>query len=189
MTTSLVESLASVWRQAWTDGSREAFARCCSAGVTYEDPVAREPLEGLDALAEHAARLRDGLPDLRIEPVGRSVSEGTFACVPWRVLGTHRGSIGGLPATGRFVVVHGVHYLELADGRVRRARGFFDLYDAAIQLGLLPARGGLAEQALLALRGFGLRVRPSSPAASSSSSAFWAWRRFSAWSQTAERSP
>ena len=32
--------------------------------------------------------------------------------------------------------------------RVRRARGFFDLYDAATQLGLLPSRGGLGETAL-----------------------------------------
>ena len=45
------------------------------------------------------------------------------------------------------------------DGRVRRARGFFDLYDAAVQLGMLPARGSLAETALLLFRGFGLRPR------------------------------
>ena len=47
--------------------------------------------------------------------------------------------------------------MELTDGRVRRARGFFDLYDGAVQLGLLPQRGGLGEAALLLLRGFGLR--------------------------------
>ena len=41
---------------------------------------------------------------------------------------------------------------------MRRARGFFDLYDAATQLGLLPARGGIGESVLLLLRGFGLRA-------------------------------
>ena len=55
------------------------------------------------------------------------------------------------------MTLHGLHYIELSDGAVRRARGFFDLYDAATQLGLLPARGGLGETALLLLRGFGLR--------------------------------
>jgi hypothetical protein len=55
------------------------------------------------------------------------------------------------------VTIHGMHYLELVDGAVRRARGFFDLYDAAIQLGLLPARGGVGETALLLLRGFGVK--------------------------------
>ena len=49
--------------------------------------------------------------------------------------------------------------LELEGGRVRRARGFFDLYDAATQLGLLPQRGSFTETALLLLRGFGLRPR------------------------------
>ncbi len=36
-------------------------------------------------------------------------------------------------------------------------RAFFDLYDAAMQLGLLPQRGTLGERALLMLRGFGMR--------------------------------
>ena len=55
------------------------------------------------------------------------------------------------------MALHGVHFIELSDGAMRRARGFFDLYDAATQLGLLPARGGMGETALFLLRGFGLR--------------------------------
>jgi steroid delta-isomerase-like uncharacterized protein len=150
---------AARWRAAWGSAEREAFAACCSAGISYEDPVAGEPIEGLDALTAHAVRYREAFPDMRIEPAGQSLVEGDFACVPWRLLGTHRGAFAGIPASGRFVVVHGLHYLELQDGRVRRARGFFDLYDAAIQLGLLPSRGSLAETALLLFRGFGLRPR------------------------------
>jgi steroid delta-isomerase-like uncharacterized protein len=150
---------AARWRAAWGSAERDAFAACCSAGVTYEDPVTGEPLEGLDALAAQAGRYRDAFPDMRIEPAGQTLSEGDFACVPWRLLGTHRGAFAGIPASGRFVVIQGIHYLELRDGRVRRARGFFDLYDAAVQLGLLPARGSLAESALLLFRGFGLRPR------------------------------
>jgi hypothetical protein len=65
--------------------------------------------------------------------------------------------LAGLPASNRFVVLQGVHYAELEDGRIRRARGFFDVYDAAVQLGLLPAHGSLGEKALLMLRGFGYR--------------------------------
>ena len=96
-----------------------------------------------------------------IEPTGQPVGEGTFACVPWRAIGTQKGQFGALPATDRFLILHGLHYLELEGGRVRRARGFFDLYDAATQLGLLPSRGGLGETALLLLRGFGVRRRPA----------------------------
>jgi hypothetical protein len=100
-------------------------------------------------------------PDLRVQATAPPLSRGEHVCVPWRAAGTHTGDIGTvLPATDRFVALHGLHYLELSDGAVRRARGFFDLYDAATQLSLLPARGGAGEAALLMLRGFGLRRRP-----------------------------
>jgi steroid delta-isomerase-like uncharacterized protein len=153
-----LDDLAARWRAAWADPAA-GFESCCTPDVSYEDPVAAEPLDGLGALEAHAALLRAGFPDLRVEASGASLSESTHACLPWRALGTHGGQLGGLPATGRFVVLQGMHYVELTDGRVRRARGFFDLYDAAVQLGLLPARGSLGEKALLLIRGFGLRPR------------------------------
>jgi hypothetical protein len=157
-----LDTLAERWRAAWSgDGG---FARCCTPDVSYEDPVAIEPLRGPEQLEAHARTLASAFPDLRIEATSPPLGRDDHACIPWRLLGTHRGDIGTmLPATDRFVTVHGLHYLELSDGLVRRARGFFDLYDAAIQLGLLPARGGLGEAALLLVRGFGLKRRPAAP--------------------------
>jgi hypothetical protein len=152
-----VDALAERWRAAWEGAGFEGF---CTPDVSYEDPVAVDLLRGVDALDSHACRLRATFPDLRVEATAPPLLRGTHACVPWRALGTHRGDIGQtLPATDRFVTIHGLHYLELTDGAVRRARGFFDLYDAAIQLGLLPSRGGLGEAALFLLRGFGVRRR------------------------------
>jgi len=150
-----IDRLAASWTAAWTDDG--GFAACCSADLTYEDPLAARPLSGLVEVEAHAARLRDAFPDARLEQTAPPLARGDYACVPWRMLGANRGPLSMLPATDRFVTLHGLHYLELADGRVRRARGFVDLYDAATQLGLLPARGGWGEQALMLLRGFGLR--------------------------------
>ena len=153
-----VDTLAERWRAAWEGAG---FEPCCTPDVTYEDPVAVDLLRGVEALDTHAAGLRSAFPDLRIEATAPPLDRGAHVCVPWRALGTHRADIGHtLPATDRFVTIHGVHYLELVDGGVRRARGFFDLYDAATQLGLLPSRGGLGETALLLLRGFGVKRRP-----------------------------
>jgi hypothetical protein len=152
---SAADTLAERWRLAWQG---EGFEPCCTPDVTYEDPVAVDLLRGVDALEGHAAGLRQAFPDLRIEATSPPLFRGAHACVPWRALGTHHGDIGQmLPATDRFITIHGLHYLELSDGSVRRARGFFDLYDAATQMGLLPSRGGLGETALLLLRGFGVR--------------------------------
>jgi SnoaL-like polyketide cyclase len=152
-----VDRLAVGWREAWEDGGFEAV---CTPDLSYEDPVAIHPLRGPDALDAHALALRQAFPDLRVEATSPPLHRDGNACIPWRLVGTHRGNIGAMvPATGRFVTVHGLHYVQLSDGLVRRARGFFDLYDAAVQLGLLPARGGLGEAALLLVRGFGMKRR------------------------------
>jgi SnoaL-like polyketide cyclase len=153
-----LDGLAAQWRAGWHGAG---FEGCCTPDVSYEDPVAVEPLAGFDALDRHALELRRVLPDLELEATAPALGRGAHACFAWRATGNHRGDIGTmLPATDRAVTLHGLHYVELSDGLVRRARGFFDLYDAATQLGLLPSRGGLGETALLMLRGFGLRRRP-----------------------------
>lgn len=151
----LSDELAAAWLSAWAGTT--GFDSCCAPDVQYEDPLAHDPLRGVDALEGHAARLREALPDLRIERTGHSLSGGAYACIPWRAAGTHKNAVPGLPATNRFVALHGMHYVELSDGAIWRVRGFFDLYDAATQLGLLPSRGGIGESVLLLLRGFGLR--------------------------------
>ncbi len=151
-----LEELASSFTAAFEG---RGFEGVCTPDVHYEDPIAVEPLAGPAALDDHALLLRRVVPDLSIERASAALGDGRHACVPWRMCGRHDGELATLPATGRPLALHGLHYLELSDGAVRRARGFFDLYDAATQLGLLPARGGLGEAALLLLRGFGVRRR------------------------------
>ena len=151
------DRLAERWLGAWV--GRGSFADSCTPDVHYEDPVARDPLHGVEALLRQAQELWRAFPDVRVEGAATPLLGHGQGCIPWRAQGTHRGTLKGLPASGRFVVLHGVHYVELSDGLVRRARGFFDLYEAGVQTGLLPGRGGLGERALLLVRGFGLRPR------------------------------
>lgn len=152
-----IDALAGRWLAAWTATGDGGFASCCTGDVGYEDPLARLPLTGVDALESHAHRLRAAFPDATVERTAPALHRGGYACIPWKLTGTHRGDLAMLPATDQSVAMQGLHYLELSDGLVRRARGFVDLYEGATQLGLLPERGGLGEAALLLLRGFGLR--------------------------------
>lgn len=151
------DELLDGWQAAWSGGGSAAFAEVCAAGIQYEDPLTPQPLAGLDALVDHATRLRDAFPDARLERTGTRVHTGEFVAAPCKALGTHREPLDGLPATGRFVVVHCIFYCELQHELLLRVRAFYDVYDAAVQLGVLPARGTLGEKALLMLRGFGLR--------------------------------
>ena len=129
----------------------------CDPDVHYEDPLTPEPLEGAGAIGSHAKSLWRAFPDARLERTGERLFEGRYAAAPAKLLGTHRDAIGSYSATHRFLVVHVVFYCELRDERLLRVRAFFDLYGAAVELGILPRSGTLSEKALLMVRGFGLR--------------------------------
>ena len=153
-----VDELIDGWEAAWSGKDAGAFEPLCAPGVHYEDPLTGEPLEGIDAVSQHAERLWAAFPDARLERTGARLTDGRFVAAPSKLLGTHRAALEGLPPTNRFVVVHCIWYCELRAERLLRIRGFFDVYDAATQLGVLPARGTMGEKALLMLRGFGLRA-------------------------------
>ncbi|MGI8922150.1 MAG: ester cyclase [Solirubrobacteraceae bacterium] len=151
------DELIDRWEAAWSGREASAFGPLCTSDVHYEDPLTPDPLDGAAAIGAHAERLWEGLPDARMERTGERLCDGRFLAAPSKLLGTHRAALDGLPASGRFVIIHCVFYCELRDERFFRVRAFFDLYDAAVQLGVLPARGTLAERALFVMRGFGLR--------------------------------
>ncbi len=152
------DALIDGWEAAWSGHVAAAFADVCAPGIQYEDPLTEQPRSGLDQLAAHATRLWSGFPDVRLERTGARLTDGRFVAAPGKLLGTHREPLEGLPATSRFIVVHCIFYCELQHERLYRVRGFFDVYEAATQLGVLPARGTLGEKAMLMLRGFGLRA-------------------------------
>jgi steroid delta-isomerase-like uncharacterized protein len=153
-----VDQLIDRWEAAWSGKDVASFKEVCTRDFHYEDPLTAEPLEGVQDLGRHAERLWEAFPDARVQKTGARLTDGRFAAAPSKLLATHRGPLEGLPASNRFIVVHCVFYCELEHDRLLRVRAFFDLYDAATQLGILPGRGTLGEKALLMLRGFGLRT-------------------------------
>jgi len=153
-----VDELIDGWEAAWSGKDPAAFDGVCAPDIHYEDPLTGEPLEGPEQLGTHAERLWAAFPDARVERTGERLSNKRFVAAPCKLLATHKAPLEGLPATNRFLIVHCVFYCELGREQLLRVRGFFDLYDAATQLGILPARGTLGEKALLVLRGFGLRA-------------------------------
>lgn len=153
-----VNGLFDAWERAWSGRDPSRFEPLCAERFAYEDPLTRDPLHGAGALAAHARRLWTAFPDARLNATGARLTDGRYACAPCKLLGTHRGRIGGIAPTGRFLVVHALVYAELERGRLLRVRAFFDVHGAATELGVLPRPGTAGEKALLLLRGFGLRA-------------------------------
>ncbi len=133
------------------------------AAFSGRDPDAFAAFCAPDLHGAHAERLWKGFPDARVERTGERLTsaDGRFVAAPVKLVATHRGELDeALPPTGRFLVLHAIFYCELTDDHARlwRLRGFYDVYDAAMQLGVVPKPGTLGEKALLMLRGFGLRA-------------------------------
>jgi ketosteroid isomerase-like protein len=152
-----VDELIDAWERAWSGRDPRGFESVCAPRIHYEDPLTPEPLIGTRALAQHAKKLWAGVPDARVNSTGARLTDGTYVCAPCRLLGTHTGEIGRLHPTGRPLEIHAVVYAEVAEERLLRVRAFFDVYRAAMELGVLPKPGTAGERALLLLRGFGLR--------------------------------
>ncbi len=153
------DELMDGWQSAWSGHDARAFAGVCAPGIQYEDPLTPTPLVGVAGVAGHAGRLWSAFPDARLERTGPRLTDGHFVAAPCRLRGTHSAPLEDIPKTSRALVVQVVFYCEVEDGVLRRVRAFFDLYDAARQLGILPKVGGLGERAMFMFRGFGLRLR------------------------------
>jgi steroid delta-isomerase-like uncharacterized protein len=153
-----VEALFDGWERAWSGRDPQAFDPLCDPEVRYEDPLCAEPLDGAAAIAAHAAQLWEAFPDARLNRTGDRLHDGVYACAPCKVIGTHRGRLGRIAATGRSLEVHAVVYAELRDGRLLRVRAFYDVWAAARELGVVPRAGTAGERAMLLLRGFGIRA-------------------------------
>jgi steroid delta-isomerase-like uncharacterized protein len=152
------DELIDAWEDAWSGRDTNAFVELCHATVSYEDPLVDEPLKGPAAIGAHAQRLWSAFPDARMERSGTRLTGGGFLAAPSKLLATNTGALESLPATHKFVSVPMVFYCQIERSKLLRVRAFYDLYDAATQLGVLPGRGSMSEKALLVLRGFGLRA-------------------------------
>jgi hypothetical protein len=154
-----LDELIDGWEQAWSGRDVTAFAEVCAPDIQYEDPLTSVPCRGPVELGAHARRMWTGFPDARLQSTGARLGDGRYAVAPCKIVGTHTGEVDGLPPSGREVSVHVVFYCELAPyhPRLLRVRGFFDVYGAAVALGVLPRPGTLGERALLIMRGYGVR--------------------------------
>jgi steroid delta-isomerase-like uncharacterized protein len=57
----------------------------------------------------------------------------------WRMHGTHRGELMGIPATGRETTTSGITIHRIRDGKIAEAETVWDQLGLLQQLGVVPA--------------------------------------------------
>jgi steroid delta-isomerase-like uncharacterized protein len=135
---STTPAIAQQWLDAWNARDVERIVACLTEDAVYEDvtlgAINRTPAE----TRQFVAASWTAFPDLRFELTAASVS-GTHGTIEWTMLGTHRGSFGDLPATGKTFAVPGVSVVTLAGERIRHVRDYWDFATVLRQLGVLAA--------------------------------------------------
>ena len=121
-----------------------------------DDFVAVGRFEGREAVKGFLEELRAAFPDFEIS-VERVVADDQAAVVQSQATGTFRGSFQGVEPTGRRIELRVVEVMEIEEGRIRRNTIYYDGASFARQIGLLPAKGSLADRALLSA--FNARAR------------------------------
>jgi steroid delta-isomerase-like uncharacterized protein len=151
-------ALAQAWHAAWSGRDPAVFVELCAPDLHYEDPLTATPLFGTAALGEHAQRLWRAFPDVTMEATGEPLGNARWLALPARLRGRNTGSLDGLPASHRELVLHVVCWceLDLSGARLWRVRAYYDAHAAAVALGLLPRAGSWRQRAVLAIQGYGL---------------------------------
>ena len=103
--------------EAWNARDLGSIDETHAADCVHHDPSNPEPIRGLAAIRARLAEVQEAFPDLRME-LHDLIAEGDRVVVRWTFTGTHRGTFGGIPATGRPVRVDGIIVHRLRDGRL-----------------------------------------------------------------------
>lgn len=119
---------------AWNAHDAAAVVATFAPDGTYEDSASGGALRG-DAIGAYAAQLWNALPDLRFDFLTEDAIPGG-AAAQWMMYGTNRGSMRGLPPTGKSVVLPGADFIRVGPQGITSVRGYFDPTEMPRQLGL-----------------------------------------------------
>ena len=132
------KSLNTRWVEAWN--ARDWAAEAASRTPDYVAHMSGVPVP-LDAAGwdGFTQTFLAAFPDAQIT-IDAAVEEGALIASRWTMRGTHRGDFQGISATGRPIVMAGVDFSRVADGKVAEHWSQFDTLGLMQQIGALPSR-------------------------------------------------
>ena len=124
---------------AWNAHDADRLAAFAAEDVVIEGDALGAPIRGRDGYRHFARSYMDAFPDLHFE-IRDPLVVGDRCVVEWRATGTHRGSLMGIPGTGRMSVLNGCAILQFRDGLIVADHPYWDNASMLRQLGLMPVR-------------------------------------------------
>lgn len=127
--------------EVWNGGQLAVIDELVLSAYVDHDP--NNPLsteEGPEGVKQSVTIWRTAFPDVQVTVEGQ-IAEGDMVVTRWRAHGTHRGTLLGIPPTGRQVSVTGVFVERYQDGQIAESWTEFDALGLLQQLGAVPPLG------------------------------------------------
>ncbi len=128
--------LARRFIQVWVPGNLGLVDELAAPDITVIYPVLGEAVRGGAAYKQLLAHFHAACPDVAIS-VEEQLAEEDRVALCWRVTGTHRGELLGIPPTDKSLAWTGITIYRLAGGRVLEERGEEDALGLMRQLGVM----------------------------------------------------
>lgn len=100
----------------FNEGRLEQLPEIVTPDYVFRDAPPGTP-PGPDAIRQVVTMFRTAFPDLKIV-IEDQIAEGDKVCSRATTRGTHRGTIFGIPATGRAITMNGLTLVRIVDGRI-----------------------------------------------------------------------
>jgi len=127
------------YQEVWSNGNIDFADQAFTDDYVNCDPASPGGrLEGRQAFKEMVTSLRSAFQDMHMS-IERQHVDGDVVVSEWKATAIHRGSLMGLPATGKAGETTGITISSFRGDRICEDRAIWDLFGLLTRVGLLPA--------------------------------------------------
>lgn len=126
------ELLRRFYKEVYVDWDMEVADEVLSPHFMSHDWPEGGPT-GPGAFRDYYSAIRSAIPDARYE-IDDLVAEGDRVVVRWRMLGTHKGAFGDIPASGKSIVLKGIAIYRVEEGLLMERWVVSDLHGVLEQI-------------------------------------------------------
>jgi steroid delta-isomerase-like uncharacterized protein len=131
-------AIAKSFFEDWNERDFDRGASLAAEDAEIIEVATNERFRGPDGLREEYEKWAGAFPDGKVEALNTVAARGS-AVIESRFRGTHTGSFGDVPPTGKSLVFDFCTVLEVGHGKISRVRHYHDTGTIMQQLGLMPA--------------------------------------------------
>jgi len=124
--------------EAFNRGNVNIVSELFATNYVNHDPGTPGLSQGPEGAKQFVTRYRSAFPDARIT-IEEMFAEGDKVVTRWTASGTQRGSLPGIPATGKQSTVSGITISRIMGGKIAEDYLNWDTLGMLQQLGVFPA--------------------------------------------------